>query len=288
MILLIVVLVMLIALGIVTAARGAVAIRPSLRESLDYYASTAVGGGFEAPSVGSERLNGVLVSLHGAQQAEFLANLKVVGRTERDHANEVVKGVAGAAMLLFIIFWMLAGLSALTLILSLLFGLPLGYLMVESELTRQAKKRRADFEETLVSVLSLMAISMEGGSGLNTAIQHTLSLGEGWVIEALTRAVDEAEFRKETPWAVLEQLGHELMIPSLIELSATLSLVGTSGARISQTLSGRAGSAREKLLIDRRSEAEAKSGSMGVPLGLMTLAWVVFLAYPAVAQLLAL
>ncbi len=288
MILLIVLFVMMIALGIVTSARGAVAIKPSLRESLDYFASTSVGDTAESPSLGSERLNGVLVSLHGSQQDEFLSDLEVVGRTERDHASEVVKGVLGAALILFIVFWMLAGISALTLILSLIFGLPLGYLMVDTELTRQAKKRRAEFEETLVSVLSLMSISMEGGSGLNTAIQHTLSLGEGWVIEALTRAVDEAEFRKETPWTVLEQLGQDLMIPSLIELSATLSLVGTSGARISQTLSGRAGSAREKLLIDRRSEAEAKSGSMGVPLGLMTLAWVLFLAYPAVAQLLAL
>lgn len=278
---------MLIALGLVMTARGAIAERPSLRDHLDYYASSATDGLIPVP-VGNERISGVMTSLHGVRKDQFLADLEVVGRSERDHANEVIKGALGAALLLFIVFWMLAGLGVLTIIVALILGQPVGYLLVDTELVRKAKKRRAEFEETLVSVLSLMAISMEGGSGLNTAIQHTLSLGEGWVVEALTRAVDEAEFRKETPWAVLERLGQKLMIPSLTELSATLSLVGTSGARISQTLNSRAESARAKLLLDRRSEAEAKSGSMGVPLGLMTLAWVLFLAYPAVAQLLAL
>lgn len=288
MIALLVLFVMLAALGLVMATRGAVAERPTLRDRLDYYASGATDDSSDAVDQRPHRIDGVLVSLHGTRQHQFLADLEVTGRTERDHANEVVKGALGAALLLFIFFVMLGAGGIITAIVSLLIGQPLGYLLVEAELTRKAKRRRAEFEDTLVSVISLIAISMEGGSGLNTAIQHTLSLGEGWVIEALTRAVDEAEFRKETPWVVLERLGQEMLIPDLIELSSTLSLVGTSGARVSQTLSSRAASSRAKLLVARRSEAEAKSGSMGVPLGVLTVAWVLFLGYPAVAQLLAL
>lgn len=284
MILFVIVFVMLIALGAVMAIRGAVAEKPSLSDSLSYYASSSAES--ETPvSAGNERINGVLVSLHGARKDQFLADLEMVDRSERDHANEVIKGTLGSAVVLLGVFWVLAGLGPLTVIVALMLGQPVGYLLVDSELARKAKARRVEFEETLVSVLSLMAIGMEGGSGLNSAIQNTLHLGEGWVVETLNRAMDEAEFRRETPWAVLGRLGDRLMLPSLIELSATLSLVGTSGARISDTLTSRAEAARAKLLLDRRSAAEAKSGSMGVPLGLMTLAWVMFLAYPAIASL---
>ncbi len=283
---LIVAFVMLAVAGLVVAARGVVPTRPDLAELLEYHASIDDVDQLSGLDARFNRLNGVLVSLHGANKEEFLANLELVGRTERDHAIEVLKGTVGAAVLLFGFFWLISSAGPLTIILSLLLGQPLGYLLVDSELTRKARHARAEFEETLVSVLSLMAISMEGGSGLNTAVRQTLSLGEGWVIEALTRAVDEAEFLRQGPWTALERLGQRLSIPALVELSATLGLVGTSGAQVSDTLSSRAESSRANLLVQRRAAAESKSASMGVPLGLMTVAWVLFLAYPAVAQLL--
>jgi Flp pilus assembly protein TadB len=285
---LIAVFAMLIMLGLVMVARGAVAKRPSLRDHLDYFLSSASDDGADHQPVAADRLNGVLVSLHGSRQDRFLADLEVVGRTERDHAAEVVKGALGAALLLFILFAIFLQVSVLTVVGALLLGQPVGYLMVEAELTKKAKARRAEFEETLTSVVSLMAVAMAGGSGLNTAIKHTLALGEGWVVEALARAVDEADFRKETPWVVFEGLGRDLRVPALVELSSSLNLVGASGARVAETLTSRAESARAKALVAHKAAAEAKSSAMGVPLGVLTVAWVLFLTYPAVSKLVAL
>ena len=74
------------------------------------------------------------------------------------------------------------------------------------------------------------------------------------------------------------------MIP-LIELASALTLAGTSGARVTETLVARAHSNREKELAEVRSEAEEKSSKLGLPVGLIMVTWVFFIGYPAVKGL---
>ncbi len=272
--------------GIVALARWVVPTKPELRSEIDYFASSATATNETRKATTLERLHGWMLSFRGDDTAQFLADLAVVDRSERKHLVELLKGIGGVIFLIYMSLFLFGQRGLPSVLLALLAGAPLGYFLVEKELASQARKRRSEFDEALTAVLSLMAVSMAGGSGLNTAIANTLRLGDGWVVAAIRRSVDEANFRNETPWVALGRLGERFDIPTLIELSATLSLVGTSGARVAETLLVRSASARSQLLSEKKSIAIAKSSSMGLPVGLMMFAWVLFLAFSPVMNLL--
>lgn len=58
------------------------------------------------------------------------------------------------------------------------------------------------------------------------------------------------------------------------------------GAKISDSLAARAQSARARELAERLAEEEQTSEALGVPVVVMLLAWVGFLGYPAVVNVI--
>lgn len=143
-----------------------------------------------------------------------------------------------------------------------------------------------EFVEALNAFVSLVAVSIAGGGGVNTAMKDTTSLGGGWPFEMIHRTLDEAALFGESPWSALDRLGRDLDVEELIELAGALSLAGVSGARVADTLRSRAESGRQKALAEAKAKAEAKSESMNLPVAAMLLGWVLFMGFPAVAALL--
>ena len=88
-----------------------------------------------------------------------------------------------------------------------------------------------------------------------------------------------------TPWEGIARLGRDLGIDELRDLAAALALAGDEGARIRLSLSARAESMRRKELVDVEGAAGESSQSMLMAQLLMCVAFLVFLAYPAISQL---
>ena len=88
-----------------------------------------------------------------------------------------------------------------------------------------------------------------------------------------------------TPWAALGELGREIGVEELSDLAAALTLAADDGAKIRQSLAARAATMRRRELADVEGEAGEKSQSMLVAQLVICAGFMVFLAYPAISQL---
>ena len=172
------------------------------------------------------------------------------------------------------------------LVIALLAGFLGFYFSQDVQLRKKAAARRREFVDTVTAFIGLVSVSIAGGGGVMSAMNSAASLGDGWAFERIRLVLDEAATRNETPWVGLDRLGSELGIPSLVELGGSMQLAAQSGAKISESLAARAQSARARELAERLAEEEQTSEALGVPVVVMLLAWVGFLGYPAIVNVI--
>jgi hypothetical protein len=89
-----------------------------------------------------------------------------------------------------------------------------------------------------------------------------------------------------SPWIALGQLGEEIGVVELVELSTTLQLAGTEGARILQSLSARSVSLRRHEQADAESAANATTERLFFPGALLLVGFLLFVGYPAFARII--
>ena len=151
---------------------------------------------------------------------------------------------------------------------------------------RRAQERRRDFRAALGSYLDLVAMKMASGAGLSEALRDAAAIGGDGPFARIRGALEDARTDGLTPAAAIGQLGEELGVPDLRELSAGLSLVGSSGAQAEESLRAKAASLRERELSAAAGDANARSQSMLVAQVVLALGFLVFIGYPALAKVL--
>jgi len=161
-----------------------------------------------------------------------------------------------------------------------------GFVMPDLKLRRRAAARRADFRHALSAYLDLVVISLAGGAGVDSALHDSVTIGHGWAFHRLDRALTAARLTRTTPWSALADLGRELDVSELTELAASISLAGTEGARVRRSLAAKADALRGRELSDAETAAGAATERMSLPVMLLLLAFLVFIGYPAVSQVL--
>lgn len=280
---------LLFGIGLIVLLRGLHPPKPTLADQLTDFADP------RAPeieltesfnSVREELAVKVLTALKGETIDDLRADVAVSGIEFEALAVDKLNAGAGGATLVAALVTGLGIVSGfLTIILLALVGGAIGYIIPSADLKAKATKRRIEFEETLNAFVSLVAVSMTGGGGLATAMSDTASVGSSWVFDTLRTTIEEAVLHGDSLWSAFDTLGRRLKLVGLIEFAGALSLAGNSGARVTDTLLARAESGRKRELSTLLGEAEKRSGSMGVPIGLMLLGWIGFLVYPAISGL---
>lgn len=162
----------------------------------------------------------------------------------------------------------------------------LGFLAPDIRVRSRAKRLRAQFRTALSAFLDLVGIALAGGAGVETALAHAASIGHGPAFTRLQRAITAAQATRTTLWHTLGQLGDELDITELSELAASLSLAGTEGARVRASLASKAHSLRTHQLTAAETEAQSATERMAAPVAVLFLAFLGFIAYPSVLQVL--
>jgi tight adherence protein C len=152
---------------------------------------------------------------------------------------------------------------------------------------RRAQDRRRDFRAAVGSYLDLVAMKMASGAGLSEALRDAAAIGGDGPFARIRGALEDARTDGLTPAAALGQLGDELSLPDLRELSAGLSLVAASGAQAEESLRAKAASLRERELSAAAGDANARSQSMLVAQVVLALGFLVFIGYPALVKVLA-
>lgn len=252
-----------------------------------------------ASSAGAEidsRLDRVRTTLGERMEAEIGArgwqlmrtreDLEVMNRSMSTHLGTKALLALGAFV------WMPVALKLSGLVGGL--GVPLvlalaaavfAFFLPDLALHSEAEKRRRDFRHVTGAFLDLVAMNLAGGRGLPEALMAASSFGDHWAMVRMRQALSNARIMGWTPWEGIARLGRDLGVEELRDLASALALAGDEGARIRMSLMARAESMRRKEMVDVEGAAGESSQSMLMAQLLMCVAFLVFLAYPAVSQL---
>jgi Flp pilus assembly protein TadB len=161
----------------------------------------------------------------------------------------------------------------------------LGWLVPAVTVRSGATSRRDDFTYALSAFVDLLTVALSGGLGVDEALERSAAVGEGWAFGEIRRALATAQHRKEAPWDGLARLGRELGIRELQELAASVTLAGKDGSRVTSSITAKAKSMRQ--YAQSRVEATANTASelMSLPLMVMLLGFVLFVAFPTIATI---
>jgi tight adherence protein C len=213
------------------------------------------------------------------------SDLRLTGRSIEQHmAQKVLLALFGLAVpALLGTMWAVLDIGP-PLTVAVAFGLGLGvffFFVPDLAVRSEAAERRKEFKRSLGSFLDLVVISLAGGAGVESALRDAAGVGRGWAFRQLHNALDVTSLTAETPWAALARLGTELKVDELVALASSVSLAGTEGARVRESLAVKATSLRDHALAEAESEAEATTEKMAVPVVLLFVGFLVLVGYPA-------
>lgn len=231
-----------------------------------------------------------LIGVLGAVPDRMVTDLRVTGSTiERHVAERLVATLTGLALPFALALLVAAGGITVGPSVVVLASLALavgGWLLPDLVLRDRAASRRRAFRHALSSYLDLVTVILAGGAGIETALDAAADAGDGWAFAELRAALARARVLRRSPFATFAELGKELGVPELAELAASVRLAGEQGARVRSSLAARAASLRGHQLAEVEAAAQSASERMAVPTVLMFVGFLVFIGYPAFAQIL--
>jgi Flp pilus assembly protein TadB len=276
-----------VGLGILIAAR---AVRPAtvpLAEVLAGLETPVVA----AAAVGRERrvLAHRLVSAVGVHIDDRRPDFVILERAAADHAARKVTAAAAGSIATGLLLGAgrLSGLPIAEVVLVALIGAAgaAGFVFPDLRLKEDAARQRQAFRHALSAYLDLVNVILAGGGGLDTALHAAAEAGDGPAFAQLRHALARARLTGRSPWDVLAELGGRLEVSELGELAASVSLAGTHGARIRQSLAAKADALRGHQQAEIEGEAEAATERMTIPVAVLLFGFLVFIAYPALVQI---
>jgi len=233
---------------------------------------------------------GALLEGFGLSLDDTRTDARIVGTSLNAHLGSKATSAllaAGFAVLITAVLVLgglsvpIGGMAGLAIVLAVI-----GFFAPDLKLHADAARRRRDSAIAFGSYLDLVAISLADGMGTEAALVEASRIGDSWSFRLLRRAVDVAQIQGDTIWHALGQLGDELRVPALIELSASIALAGNEGAKVRTSIATKADSLRATELAEAETEAQAATERMAIPTVMLLLGFVLLVGYPAVAAVL--
>jgi pilus assembly protein TadC len=212
--------------------------------------------------------------------------LRALGKPVEAYVFEkLLGGIAGFVVPIVFSLVLTAGgvpvSPALTVGLAVLMSLA-GFMYPDLGLSDRIERRRRDFRHSLSAYLDLVTIILAGGGGLETALQVSADVGDGWAFAEIRSALRRARLTGHTPWEVFDDLGAELGIDELRELAAAAHLAGDQGARIRASLAAKADSMRANQTAAIEAQAEAATEKMLLPVVTLVVGMILFIGFGVV------
>ena len=164
-------------------------------------------------------------------------------------------------------------------------AVPTGICLPVASVVSNARDRRRHFRVVIGSFVDMVVLSLAGGVGIDGSLYAASLVSTDWAAKSMARSLARAREGGQSPWSALGRLGEEIGVPELIELSTSLELAGTEGARIRQSLSARAVSLRRHEQADAESAANAMTERLFLPGALLLMGFLLFIGYPAFTRI---
>lgn len=273
--------------ALLPARRGAVA-QVARIDALRAARPSSGGGPVAAPGGLRARLGDRVAAFYlqqGWQQRSLRADLAVLDRSwESFLATKVMLGAAGLFFgpFLFSVAWTLGfGSSPVIPVWLALVCAAVFFLLPDVEVRRDATAKRRDLRRVVGAYLDLVAMNLAGGRGLPEALMAAAEVSDGWALMRIRTCLADARITGVSQWEALGQLGTDLGVEELKDLSASLALVTDDGAKVRESLGSRAETMRHRELSEIEGSAGEKSQSMLVAQLMLCAGFLVFLIYPA-------
>ncbi|MEV4184869.1 type II secretion system protein [Streptosporangium canum] len=226
------------------------------------------------------------------------ADLALLGKSfEGFLATKMLLAVSGLLAFPLLLGWLAVmgwGVSPTIPLWAALAAAGVFFILPDLQIKRDAARMRRDFRHVVGAFLDLVAMNLAGGRGVPEALMMAVSVGspgaddEGanWAMNRIREALGNARIVGITPWQALGQLGDEINVDELRDLSAALGLVADDGAKVRASLTARAATLRRRELAEVEGQAGERSQSMLVAQLLLCAGFVIFLSFPAAMKML--
>ncbi|MEV4461262.1 type II secretion system protein [Microbispora sp. NPDC049633] len=253
----------------------------------------------------------------GWEARSVKADLALLGKSfEGFLATKLLLGVSGLLAFPILVGWLALmgwGVSVQVPLWSALVVCVIFFLLPDAQIRRDAAVRRRDFRHAVGAFLDLVSMNLAGGRGVPEALMMAVAVGSpvttpgalngavsangavnragpapgsNWAMERIREALANARIVGITPWQALGQLGDEINVDELRDLSAALGLVADDGAKVRASLTARAATLRRRELAEVEGKAGERSQSMLVAQLLLCAGFVIFLSFPAAMKML--
>ncbi len=147
-----------------------------------------------------------------------------------------------------------------------------------------ARKARREFNLALGAYSDLVALERLGGSASRQAMELAAQVGRNWVFRRVGEELARSRWSGVAPWDALHGLADELGLPDLDDLADVMRLT-KEGSQVFTQLRARSEGLRAAMLSAETTRANAAGQRMGMPMGLLSVVFLVILVVPALLQL---
>lgn len=258
--------------------------RPSLARVSMYLARSPVVP--VAGPVGGWARVGRPLALRLPVRPQVTADLRLVRRPLEVHsaflAAAAIAGLFGPSLLLAIAQGF--GLLSIGLLVPMalaLVGAIIGPLFVHNSMRSAAAAQRDDLRYQLSSYLDVVTMLLAGNVGNEGALRQAAQAGDGRLFVELRRRILVAETSNRSLVSALAQLGDDLDLVELQQISASASLAASAGAPVAKSLAAKCATLRSALSSEQEADARVRTGKITVPLVGMSLLIMAAVVYPA-------
>ena len=218
--------------------------------------------------------------------SDVVADLRLIRRTQETHAAYLVAaavaGLFGPSLLSTI--GQAFGLYSMGMVLPLAVSVICAVaapLAVHSSMRSTAAAERNDLRYQLSSYLDVVTMLLAGNVGNEGALRQAAQAGDGRLFVELRRRILIAETSNRSLVSALGQLGDDLDLVELQQVSASASLAASAGAPVARSLAAKCATLRSALSAEQETDARVRTGKITVPLVGMSLLIMAAVVYPA-------
>jgi Flp pilus assembly protein TadB len=217
---------------------------------------------------------------------DVVADLRLIRRSLEVHAAYLVAagvaGLFGPSLLLAIgqTFGVLSIGVVVPLVVAVA-GAVVGPVLVHTSMRSAAAEQRHDLRYQLSSYLDVVTMLLAGNVGNEGALRQAAQAGDGRLFVELRRRILVAETSNRSLVSALAQLGDDLDLVELQQVSASASLAASAGAPVAKSLAAKCATLRGALSAEQETDARVRTGKITVPLVGMSLLIMAAVVYPA-------
>lgn len=161
-----------------------------------------------------------------------------------------------------------------------------GFYLPIHTVRQDAATRRREFAAALSHYVSFVDVMVSGGNSIDGSFEFAAELGDGWVWDELRFAIASASSATLAPYRALEELGDELGVVELSNLSRRLEQTQSTGAAIGPALRSLADSLAKDQSRQVKVADDEVTEKMTFPLMVVLCSLLIFFGIAAVTAIL--